>query len=441
MQHPYAKLTINNLLAAVENDQHSDMHQSYGNIQDENESSVYSTESKALHWHEQSENTISKEGNDYSLEEQLKNGLEKLKIRDANLISQKIQRTEERIKDYKEEEKQEDIEKEQKYLWELQKLQKISEKIYSKSASGISNKDSESNVDRTDRQDVASSSNIIALEKNKKILHLNELREDSATMPPCAEKTILGLLEHFEQKLLEDYLYSQEQNLIIEMLSELYDQIKRQGLLSEEIQTSLQNLSIAVNSGNDLSSADILHELQKRIRPLNVPEIQRLVSKAKKAAELIRNKDIILLVGETGSGKSTTIQFLAGSVMKEIQVEIEPGKFLEHITAVGPVKNTGLNNVTSSPFHKSETRYIAPVTIQLKDILDSHETDVITLCDAPGFADTAGAEVDIANSVGVIEALKGTKSVKILALSSYQSLGDKGDGIQKMAHILINMMH
>ncbi|CAF1002767.1 unnamed protein product [Adineta steineri] len=295
-------------------------------------------------------------------------------------------------------------------------------------------------MNRTDKQDLVSSINVIPYEQNKRLSLLKELREDSALMPSCAEKTILELLEHFEQKLLGNSSYSQEHNSVIEMLSKLNDQIKKQSLLTKEVQTSLQSLNIAVKGDNRSSSVDILYELKKKITPLNIQDIKRLVSKAKKGAELIRDKDIILLVGETGSGKSTTVQFLAGSEMKEVQVETEPGKFLDHITPIGPIRNPGLNNVTSSPFHRSETRYITPVTIQLKDILGSHETGVITLCDAPGFSDTSGVEVDIANSVGVIEALKGTKSVKILALSSYQSLGDRGEGIQKLAHILINMI-
>ncbi|CAF0999381.1 unnamed protein product [Adineta steineri] len=145
--------------------------------------------------------------------------------------------------------------------------------------------------------------------------------------------------------------------------------------------------------------------------------------------------------GTTGAGKSTTIQFLSGAKMKEVQVEISPGIYLQHVTAVGSIKNPDLKNVVSSPLQKSETRYIAPVTVQLKDVLGPHESGVITFCDAPGFGDTAGPEVDIANSIGVIEALKGTKSVKLLALSSYKSLGDRGQGIQKLAHILISMVH
>ncbi|CAF1112663.1 unnamed protein product, partial [Didymodactylos carnosus] len=125
--------------------------------------------------------------------------------------------------------------------------------------------------------------------------------------------------------------------------------------------------------------------------------------------------------------------------MKQDKVEISPGQFLDHI-AVEPANNRDLIRVTTSPSSVSETRYIWPVTISLKDILGSHMTGDIILCDAPGFADTSGPEVDIANGLGVIKALSGCKSVKILALSSYVNVGDRGQGIQILAHILSKMI-
>lgn len=168
-------------------------------------------------------------------------------------------------------------------------------------------------------------------------------------------------------------------------------------------------------------------------------EICRLVMKTKEAADLIDGQEIILLVGETGVGKSTTIQFLAGAKMQEKQVEIAPGKFLEHIEPI-EYNNPYLREVISSPFGKSETRYIKPIVISLKDIYGGTKSGSINLCDSPGFEDTSGPEVDIANSIGVIAALQNCKSVKILALSSYKSLGDRGQGIQKLAHTLVNMI-
>ncbi|CAF1002734.1 unnamed protein product [Adineta steineri] len=298
-----------------------------------------------------------------------------------------------------------------------------------------------SDVIHQDTQQVAESSgNVHEQEKTEKRIYLENLRRDLINMPHCAEKTTMELLEYFERKLLNENTYLQEQTSIFEKLEVLNDQIKRQNLFSEQFQSGHQNLIIAIQNGNCLNAVCVLQEIVKKIRPLNVQEIQRLISKAKNAASLIHKKDIILLVGETGSGKSTMIHFLAGSNMQETRVQIAPGKFLDHIAAVGPFRNPELNSISTSPFNKSETRYIAPVTIYLADISAANETDAIILCDAPGFSDTSGPEVDIANSIGVIEALKGTNSVKLLALSSYKSVGDRGQGIQKLAHILSNMV-
>ena len=48
---------------------------------------------------------------------------------------------------------------------------------------------------------------------------------------------------------------------------------------------------------------------------MNYRDIQRLLNKAQSAAEQIKDRDIILSFGITGSGKSTTIQFLSGCNM------------------------------------------------------------------------------------------------------------------------------
>ena len=45
---------------------------------------------------------------------------------------------------------------------------------------------------------------------------------------------------------------------------------------------------------------------------------------------------------------------------------------------------------------ESETKYITPVNIEI------NKFETAFICDSPGFGDTAGAEVDIANSIGII---------------------------------------
>ena len=53
-------------------------------------------------------------------------------------------------------------------------------------------------------------------------------------------------------------------------------------------------------------------------------------------------------------------------------------------------------------------------------LLSNDEEDIrpVMICDSPGFGDTAGAEVDIANSIGIIEAIKLCKNVRPVILVS-----------------------
>jgi energy-coupling factor transporter ATP-binding protein EcfA2/uncharacterized protein YukE len=375
------------------------------------------------------------------LKEKLDNGLAKIHLQNVDELIEKIQNSEKLIDELEKQERKEEVQNEIKFLRELQELRKLWEEIRIQTSVELMPNKVESSIQPI----LAKPSNDVDVIpfslQHKKRSYLENLSADLAVMPSCARKTTMELIVHFEQRLLGDFASSEKKDSVISSLQTLHDQIKREKLLSEKVKSTLRDLETHKTSDNCSSIVRYLEELLRNIRFLNVPEIQRLVTKAKEAAESISGKEIILLVGETGSGKSTTIQFLAGSTMKETRVEIAKGKFLNHITAVGPVKNPELCSITCSPLNKSETRYIASVTIQLKDILGPHDNGVIILCDAPGFDDTAGPEVDIANSIGVVEALKGTKSVKILALSSYKSVGDRGQGIQKLAHILINMVH
>ncbi|CAF1295905.1 unnamed protein product [Rotaria sordida] len=376
------------------------------------------------------------------LENRLTYGLEKYKIKDVTQLTERIKRSKKRIEQYEDEDRTDAAEQEIRYVRDLEQLQRITEEIFYRKSTEPILKNDDALHQKTRAEEIignVSDSRTFREEENKRA-DLKNLLDDLVHMPYCAEKTIMELLADFQQTLLRDCIVNKMPDSVIMKLGKLQDQIQKEELFSEQIKTYLQDLNQAIHNEDCSSIVRILTNLLKKTRPLYLQEIQRLIEKTKKTAELISDKDIILLVGITGSGKSTTIQFLTGAKMKDTLVEIAPGRFLEHITIYGPVRNVGLNSVTSSPLSKSETRYIIPITVKLEDIFGLHETGEIILCDAPGFGDTTGPEVDIANSVGVIEALKNCKSVKILALSSYRSLGDRGQGIQKLAHILINMI-
>jgi hypothetical protein len=46
----------------------------------------------------------------------------------------------------------------------------------------------------------------------------------------------------------------------------------------------------------------------------------------------------------------------------------------------------------------------------------------LVICDTPGFGDSAGVEVDIANGIGMINALHRARSVRVVVILPYDSL-------------------
>lgn len=58
-------------------------------------------------------------------------------------------------------------------------------------------------------------------------------------------------------------------------------------------------------------------------------------------------------------------------------------------------------------------------------------------CDSPGFGDTGGVEVDKANGLGLIEALRGCRSLRVVLILPYHSItADRGSEIEKIAILI-----
>ena len=66
----------------------------------------------------------------------------------------------------------------------------------------------------------------------------------------------------------------------------------------------------------------------------------------------------------------------------------------------------------------------------------------LVICDSPGFGDNAGVEVDIANGVGMINALYGASSVRVVVLLAYEALiSDRMKGAVNIGEIISNLFH
>ena len=130
---------------------------------------------------------------------------------------------------------------------------------------------------------------------------------------------------------------------------------------------------------------------------------------------MIQGKNIIFILGNTGSGKSTNILKFLGYMLTLSQY-----KGLNTLISIEKIEKEHQTFLTS-PEAKSCTRYINAVKVPEKMYKKTFPVNKrnIVICDSPGFGDSAGVEVDIANCVGMINALHTAQSVRIVVILAY----------------------
>ena len=120
-------------------------------------------------------------------------------------------------------------------------------------------------------------------------------------------------------------------------------------------------------------------------------------------AEGMAGADAVIVLGNTGAGKSTFINYLAGC---ELEVKWIKGRRKLEVrgTASGGVRD----EVT--PIGHGGSQTFMPQIASVGDRV---------YCDCPGFSDNRGAEINIANAVNIKQALSQAKSLRLVVLVDY----------------------
>ena len=115
---------------------------------------------------------------------------------------------------------------------------------------------------------------------------------------------------------------------------------------------------------------------------------------------------------------------------------------LDHIEPVENELNpTILERITTSPLPESETKFMTAVEIDYKNVGLIKKGSVF-LCDSPGFDDTNGPEVDIANGHGIARVIKNCKSVRpIILISAEDYAASRMKGLKSLTQIIIGMLN
>jgi hypothetical protein len=120
-------------------------------------------------------------------------------------------------------------------------------------------------------------------------------REELSKMPLCAEKVLIELALDLCQT-------DNDENKLINDFNKLEERLKTEGLYSYESIRICKSLKNFISQKNFDSAVGKLKEILSLIRDLNIPKLLRLTKENTDALEMVRDRNIFLFIGFTGSG-------------------------------------------------------------------------------------------------------------------------------------------
>lgn len=180
------------------------------------------------------------------------------------------------------------------------------------------------------------------------------------------------------------------------------------------------------------------YQNHKISRKFDLQLLQQSIDDGAAVLEGIQYKDVVLVVGKTGTGKSTLIQALAGNIL--FATEFETTSFGQTISKTVFDSQTPIPGFEIGHRKSSQTRHINSFTTSVarKD----GSTKELVYLDSPGFEDTEGSEVDIATAVMLSQVAKVARSLRFVIMINYVSLlEDRGGsmrGILKLVRSFVS---
>jgi energy-coupling factor transporter ATP-binding protein EcfA2 len=127
------------------------------------------------------------------------------------------------------------------------------------------------------------------------------------------------------------------------------------------------------------------------------------------------NKEVLMVLGNTGTGKSTTLNYLMGCEMKLAKLSELGLKGVKKVVVVNPAS---IRPEVMSIGHGRRSHTFMP------QIVPDPDNNNQAYCDCPGFTDNRGAEINIANAINTRRVLQQARGVKAVFLTSYNGLSD-----------------
>jgi GTP-binding protein EngB required for normal cell division len=162
-------------------------------------------------------------------------------------------------------------------------------------------------------------------------------------------------------------------------------------------------------------------------RPFNMKLLRDSIENGGPTLERVRGKDVVLVIGKTGTGKSTLIQGIAGKKLHSaVHTTTWFGQTVEKAVFEAEEALPGFE------IGHAETSMTKHINCYVRQQVESttQEGEVVYV-DSPGFEDTDGTEMDIATSVMMSQVAKQCKSMRFVILINYASLLEDRGGAMR----------
>jgi tetratricopeptide (TPR) repeat protein len=200
----------------------------------------------------------------------------------------------------------------------------------------------------------------------------------------------------------------------------------------EQIRDMESRLKNSLQNNNNTLRRDtvLLEKIADKFRHANLVDmnkLSKLMERNAQAGQELEGKDVLLLCGETGSGKTTTLQFLAGTTFEEVEVD----GFL-HLQPVH-WKDPKSTQFKTSYSREPTTRSLQALTVEASDGSE------LAICDVPAYDVANCIEEDVALGCAMVEALHKAKSVRIAVVLSHEGMGNRFSNLYSSLKVVKNL--
>src|SRR5579883_1603112 len=176
---------------------------------------------------------------------------------------------------------------------------------------------------------------------------------------------------------------------------------------------------------NNTKKSDPIAKEEFIVAGLNLAQMEEFITKGFPGVETVRKKDVIITVGMTGAGKSTTIAYLTGAHVVEEHNLSRPSQPYAVVSLRSGEKPSDYPTISKKM--KSETSF--PQVYIDKNSKQAY-------CDCPGFEDTGTDERRVGVAILTRLAIEMAASIKFMVVINSDSLGQRGIGMRDLCKTL-----